>query len=84
MKTSEQQNKAARVQLPEIGFLKLRQIIGLPKQVIPAPIIPVSKSKWYAGVKSGIYPRPVKFGERAVGWRVQDIRQLVESMGVDR
>jgi hypothetical protein len=84
MKTSEQQNEAAKVQLPEIGFLKLRQIIGWPGRIIPAPIIPVSKSKWYLGIKTGIYPRPVKFGARAVGWRVEDIRRLVESMGVEQ
>jgi predicted DNA-binding transcriptional regulator AlpA len=84
MKTDEQQNITARAQLPEIGFLKLRQIIGWPGRIIPVPILPVSKSKWYLGIKTGIYPRPVKFGARAVGWRVEDIRRLVESMGGER
>jgi hypothetical protein len=53
MKKDEQQNEAARVQLPEIGFLKLRQIIGNKKQKLP-PIIPVSKSGWYEGIQPGM------------------------------
>jgi predicted DNA-binding transcriptional regulator AlpA len=80
MKTGEQ-GEAAKVQLPEIGFLKLRQIIGRPGQ---AAIVPVSKSGWYEGIKAGRYPRPVKLGERAVGWRVEDIRRLVSQIGIER
>jgi len=49
--------------LPEIGYVRLSQIIGNPKADPPIPpIIPVSKSTWWAGVKSGLYPRPVKLG----------------------
>lgn len=63
--------------LPETGYLRLSQIIGNPKTdpLIP-PIIPVSKSTWWAGVKSGLYPRPVKLGPRITVWRVEDIREL--------
>lgn len=43
--------------LPETGYLRLPQIVGDPKAAIPA-IIPVSKSTWWAGVKSGRYPAP--------------------------
>jgi hypothetical protein len=82
MKTDEQ-HEAAAGQMPEIGFLKLRQIIGNKKQKLP-PIIPVSKSGWYEGMKAGLYPKPVKLGDRAVAWRVSDIRRLVEQMGADR
>jgi hypothetical protein len=40
--------------LPEVGYLRLRQIIGDPNAVPPIPaVIPVSKSTWWAGVKSG-------------------------------
>ncbi len=40
--------------LPETGYLRLPQIIGNPKADPPIPpIIPVSKSTWWAGVKSG-------------------------------
>lgn len=45
---------------------------------IPA-VIPVKKSTWWAGVKSGRYPKPVKnLGERITAWRVDDIRTLIQ------
>lgn len=66
--------------LPETGFLRLSQIIGRPKASPPIPaIIPVGKSAWWAGVKSGRYPKPIKLGLRTTAWRVEDIRALIES-----
>lgn len=69
-------------QLPETGFLRLLQIIGDPKTEPPIPpIIPVKKSCWWAGVKSGRFPKPVKIGSgRGTFWRVEDIRALIESV----
>lgn len=40
------------------------------------PIIPISKSQWYAGIKEGKYPAPIHLGRTAV-WRVADIRKLL-------
>ncbi len=66
--------------LPETGFLRLRQIIGDPKAVPPIPaIIPVKKSCWWAGVKTGRFPAPVKLSPRVTVWRVEDIRAWVAS-----
>ena len=67
--------------LPETGFLRLTQIIGNPKADPPIPaVIPVSKSTWWAGVKSGRYPQPVKtLGQRITAWRIEDIRALIVS-----
>lgn len=62
--------------LPETGYLRLTQIVGDKKAGIPA-IIPVSKSTWWQGVKSGRYPAGVKLGPRITAWRVEDIRALV-------
>jgi len=62
--------------LPETGFVRLSQILGDKKRGIP-PIIPVSKSSWWAGVRSGRYPKPIKLGERTTCWNVNDIRQLI-------
>jgi prophage regulatory protein len=65
-------------QLPETGFLRLPQIIGNTKSTPPTPpIIPVKKSCWWAGVKSGRFPKPVRFGKRLTVWRVEDIRALI-------
>lgn len=67
-------------QLPQTGFLRLPQIIGDPFANPPIPpIIPVKKSCWWAGVKSGRFPKPVKFGSRVTVWRVEDIRALIAS-----
>jgi prophage regulatory protein len=67
-------------QLPETGFLRLPQIIGNPKAVPPIPaIMPVCKSTWWAGVRSGRFPAPVKLGPRTTCWKVEDIRALIAS-----
>ncbi|ACH39994.1 phage regulatory protein, AlpA family [Citrifermentans bemidjiense Bem] len=68
--------------LPENGLVRLPQIIGNPKADPPIPaVFPVSKSSWWAGVKSGKYPAAVKLGPRTTAWRVQDILKLIESAG---
>jgi hypothetical protein len=41
-------------------------------------IIPVKKSCWWDGVRSGRFPKPVKLG-RCTMWRVEDIRNLIAS-----
>lgn len=65
--------------LPETGFLRLSQILGNTKANPPIPaIIPVSKSTWWAGVKNGRYPQPVKLSERCTAWPVEAIRVLIE------
>ena len=66
-------------QLPPTGYLRLAQIVGDAKAQPPIPaIIPVSKSTWWAGVKAGRFPAPVKLGPRITAWRVEDIRALIE------
>ena len=66
--------------LPETGFLRVSQILGDIEANIP-PIIPVKKTTWWAGVKSGRFPKPVKFGTRLTMWRVEDIRALIANAG---
>lgn len=64
--------------LPETGFLRLPQIVGDPKADPPIPaLIPVSKSTWWLGVKTGRFPRPVKLGPKTTAWRVEEIRELI-------
>ena len=46
---------------PEIGFLRLRDMIGAGDN---PDGIPVSRSSWYKGIAEGRYPKPVKLGER--------------------
>lgn len=54
--------------LPETGFMRLPAVLA---------VIPVSKSTWWAGVRSGRYPKAVKLGVKITAWRVEDIRALI-------
>ena len=58
--------------LPKTGFVRLSSILS------PNGPIPVSKSTWWAGIKTGRFPKPVKLGPRITAWRVEDIRTLIE------
>jgi prophage regulatory protein len=67
-------------QLPETGFLRLSQIIGNSGSSPQLqPIIPVSKSAWWAGVAAGRFPKAYKLGPRTTVWRAEDIRALIDS-----
>lgn len=71
-----------KTSLPLTGFLRLSQIIGNKKNPSSStPLIPVSKSTWWAGVKSGRFPKPIKFSSGITFWRVEDIRALIENGG---
>ncbi len=67
-------------QLPETGFLRIWQIVGNKKTNIPA-IIPIGRSTFLAGVRSGKFPQPVKLGSRTTAWTVESIRELIISFG---
>ena len=54
------------------GFLRLNQVLEL---------VPVGKSTWWAGCKTGRFPKPVKLGVRTTAWRREDILALLEEFG---
>ena len=62
-----------------LRFYRLKEIIGSRKQGIP-PIIPVSRASWYAGIKAGKYPKPIRLSKRTVAWREDDIKTLCEKL----
>ncbi len=37
------------------------------KQVLE--ILPIGRSTWWEGVRSGVYPEPIKLGPRTTCWR---------------
>lgn len=39
--------------------------------------IPVSRSTWFSGVRSGRFPPAVSLGGRSVAWRASDIDRVV-------
>ena len=56
----------------KLAFLRLPQVLA---------IVPVSKSAWWEGCRTGRFPRPVKLGPRTTAWRAEDIEKLVNSLG---
>lgn len=56
--------------LPETGFLRLPEVLKF---------IPVSKSTFWAGIKTGRFPKPQKLGPRITVWRAEDIKAFIES-----
>lgn len=63
--------KVSSPTLPKEGYVNLKQILQF---------IPVRKTAWYAGVKSGKFPRPVKYG-RLSFYPVEAIREVIERIG---
>ena len=60
----------AAVPQPVDRFLRLPDVLA---------IYPVSRATWWAGVKTGRFPRPVKLGPRTTAWRLSDVDKLVAS-----
>jgi hypothetical protein len=68
--------------LIESSFLRLPQIIGNPKAKPPIPaILPVSRSTFLAGVKSGIFPKGVLLSKRCRAWRTSEILGVAKNVG---
>jgi len=57
--------------IPQTGFVRLPQVLS---------VIPVSRSSWWAGIKSGKYPQPVKLGKNTTAWKVADIHTLIANL----
>jgi len=60
------------VSIPATGFLRLSQVLHF---------VPISKSAWWEGCKTGRFPKPVKLGPRTTAWRAEDIAALVKTLG---
>jgi len=56
-------------ELPQTGLLRIKQVLRF---------IPVSRSNWWEGVKTGRFPKPLKLSERVTCWKTSDIRKIVE------
>ena len=56
---------------PEGGLYRLREIIK------PQGPVPVRRSCWYEGIRTGRFPAPVRVGNRSVAWKKSDIDRLL-------
>ena len=57
-------------------FLKLKDIV---RTAGGGGILPISTSKWYAGIKEGMFPKGYKLGGVTV-WLAEDIDKLAEGI----
>lgn len=63
--------------IPESGYARLKQIIGDNKAFPPIQgFIPVSKTTWWEGCKTGRFPKPIKLTKRTTVWRWSEIADL--------
>jgi|GEM_PF-1494203 len=60
--------------LPKTGFVRLKQILA------PSGPLPISRSGFWAGVKTGRFPKPRKISARVTVWRAEDIHALLEAI----
>jgi predicted DNA-binding transcriptional regulator AlpA len=57
--------------IPQTGFLRLSQVLS---------VIPLGKTSWWEGVKSGRFPKPIKLSARCTAWRAEDIHKLIKNL----
>lgn len=62
-------DRAAGASLDPHSLLRLRRVLEL---------VPVSASTWWAGVRTGRFPKPLKLGPRTTCWRASDVLALIE------
>ena len=62
-----------QLSIPTYGFLRLPQILA---------IIPISKSAWWEGCRTGRFPKPVKLGPRTTVWRAEEIVAFINNTGI--
>ena len=66
---------------PERPFIKLEQIVGNSKVIPPVPgLLPVGRTTWLKGVRTGRFPKPVYLGPRKRVWRITDILECINNL----
>ena len=60
-------------EFPTTGLVRLSSILA------PAGPVPISRSAWWAGVRTGRYPKAIKLGPRTTAWRAEDIHKLIDN-----
>ena len=53
-------------------LLRINQVLAL---------VPIGRSSWWEGCRTGRYPKPIKLGPRTTVWRAEDIAAFIENLG---
>ncbi|MGM0743562.1 MAG: helix-turn-helix transcriptional regulator [Pseudomonadota bacterium] len=56
---------------------KASRLLRITEIIAPNGPVPVGRSTWWEGVKSGRFPQPIKLGPRITVWREEDIEALL-------
>ena len=59
-----------------------KPLLRLSEIVRPDGCLPIGKSSWWAGVKAGKFPKPIKLGPKISAWKAEDIEHLINN-GID-
>ena len=59
------------------GALRIWEIVA------PYGLLQISKSSFYAGIKSGRFPAPIKLGPKTSVWKTSSILALIEKGSTD-
>lgn len=66
---------------PTTRYLRMSQILGDPKADPPIPaILPIGRTTFLNGIKSGKFPKPLKCGDRINIWRDNEIYAGAEKL----
>lgn len=74
-RTCEEEKKDVVLHIEHRAFFRLPEVLVQ---------YPVGKSTWWAGVKSGKYPAPVKLSTRTTAWRREDIERLFQEIAAKK
>jgi prophage regulatory protein len=61
------------------SLLRVWQICGCRKRGV-SPLIPISRSAWWAGVSEGKYPPGILLSTRTRVWPASSIQKLIEDL----
>lgn len=70
MKNSQSKPDSISSSLIDLKHLRVGEVLEL---------VGVAERTWLRWVKEGAAPKPVRLGERAVAWRLSDLREWLES-----
>lgn len=61
----------------EDQLVRIESIVGNASKGIKG-VIPISRSGWWHGVKTGRFPAPIKLSPRVTCWRKSDIKRIIK------
>lgn len=69
---------ATQIEQPITTFAQAHRLLRLKQILAPEGPIPVSRATWYAKVKSGEFPQPIRLSARVTCYSESSILELIE------